>query len=266
MILTDDHAHMDYFSNLDETIEDQKKNNVKFIITQGVDIATSKKALAMSKKYDIILAALGIYPPDVLAREMKEFPEHYPDSNPDDFLQKEPLEKAFSFIEQHMDDAVAIGEVGLDYKDKESNKDLQQWLFSKFITLAKKTHKPIIIHSRKAESDVLEMLASADLKTVVLHCFSGKKKLIEEANKRKYYFSIPTNVTRSELFQNIVRTVDISRLLTETDAPFLSPFKDGKPNVPKNIIESIKTIAKIKGMTEEETANAIFQNFQRLYL
>ena len=98
-----------------------------------------------------------------------------------------------------------------------------------------------------------------------MHCFCGKKNLIERAAKLKYYFSVPTNVVRAENIQNIVKMVPLSRLFAETDSPFLSPFKE-KTNEPAFIIESYKKIAEIKQMTLEEVKNNLFMNYQKLFL
>lgn len=268
MIITDDHAHleMDVYGDLDDFVNDQKDNDVKYIITQGIDLSSSKKALELSKKYDIVLAALGIYPPDTLAKDLETDSEVLgTNSKPEDLMSKDKLKDALKWIEKNLGKAVAVGEVGMDFKDANADKELQEWLFRKFIEMAIKYNKPIIIHSRKAEERVLEILGEYDYKKIVLHCFSGKKRLIQLAKERKYYFSVPTNIVNSEHFKMLVSMVDMSRILTETDAPYLSPFKDW-PNKPKNIIESLKTIADLKGMTVEETALAVFQNFQKLYL
>jgi TatD DNase family protein len=95
--------------------------------------------------------------------------------------------------------------------------------------------------------------------------FCGKKSLIEKAAKLGFYFSIPTNIIRAANFQELVKMVNINQLLTETDSPFLSPFK-GIKNEPAFVIESVKKIAEIKGFTVEDTANNIWLNYQRLFL
>lgn len=252
MIIVDDHAHIEEkwilkaYKSMNGFISTQESSNVKYIIAQSLNVETAKEVLELSKKYKIILPALGIYP--------------------DENLNETLIEQEFSWIKQNIKSAVAIGEVGLDYSYENFDKNLQLKLFKEFITLSKSTNIPLIIHSRKAERDVIEILIENDVKKAVLHCFSGNKKLIKKAQEKGFYFSIPTNIVKSQHFQMIVEMIDISRILTETDAPFLSPYNNDEPNEPKNIIESLKVISKIKKMTIEETANAIFQNFQRLYL
>jgi len=123
------------------------------------------------------------------------------------------------------------------------------------------------IHSRKAEKDVIELLECSSLKKsqIILHCFSGKKSLITKAASHGWSFSVPTNIVRAENFQSLVRNVDLSQLLTETDAPWLSPYKE-KRNEPAFVIETIKEIAKQKSLDSEEVANNIFMNYQKIFL
>src|SRR3989338_2767571 len=131
---------------------------------------------------------------------------------------------------------VAIGEIGLDFTYDEPEKQIVS--FQKLIALA--------------------------LKKVILHCFSGKVKLIERAEKLGYTFSIPPIVNHSQHFQDLVKKVSITKLLTETDAPFLSP-KKGERNEPAYVQISVKKIAEIKGMDAKEVEHSIFANYQRLF-
>jgi TatD DNase family protein len=97
-----------------------------------------------------------------------------------------------------------------------------------------------------------------------MHCFCGRLHLVKRIIKNGWYFSIPTNVVRSQQLQLIAEHAPLSQLLTETDAPQLSPYKDRR-NEPAFVIESVKAIARIKGLDETEVANAIYQNYQRLF-
>ncbi|MFP4189426.1 MAG: TatD family hydrolase [Candidatus Woesearchaeota archaeon] len=265
-MITDDHAHLDHewllnkYNDIESYLKIQKENGVKYIIANSVDRKVSQESLALSASHEIVLPAIGIYPIDELARETKK-----DDSQP--FIPDYGIvDEDMSWIKGNASRAVAIGEVGLDFSNPEADKRLQLYVFSRMIDVAISKSIPLIIHTRKAEAEVLELLERKKAKKVVLHCFTGKKNLIEVAKQNGYYFSIPTNVVRSQQFQMIVDKVDMSRILTETDAPFLSPFKDEEPNESRFISESLKTIAKIKGMEQDEVAKVIFQNFQRLYL
>ncbi len=247
MILVDVHAHLDhklFNGNVDKIIENSRKNGVKAIITNGVNPETNRIALELAEKYDIVKAALGVYPIDSLSVD---------------------IDKEIKFIEKNKDKLVAIGEVGLDYYWDKDHIDKQKQVFEKFIQLAERIKKPIIMHSRKAEADAVDILKTSRLKKVVMHCFSGNFKLVKEIDDNGWYFSIPANIVKSQQFQMITEKVNISQLLTETDAPFLSPYKD-KLNEPSFIIETIKKIAEIKQMDKEEVANNIFMNYQNIFL
>jgi TatD DNase family protein len=176
------------------------------------------------------------------------------------------LDDECRFIRNHRDEIVGVGEVGLDYKwsTSPSEQKQQRENFQKIIAFVEKLRKPIIVHSRKAENDCVDMLESSSLKNVQLHCFAGNKKLIRRAADLGFYFSIPTHVTRLQHFQMMSELVDISQLLTETDAPWLSPVP-GETNEPANVVEAVNIIAKHKAMPFEEVKEHIWKNYKRLF-
>ena len=253
MILVDTHSHLDRYKEPGPIIERAKSAGLRSIITCGIDKETNRKALEIAERYDIVRPALGIYPLDALGEERGAGVIF-------------DIDQEVDFIEKNTSKIIAIGELGLDYyngKDKERQKKV----FQKLLDLAKKINKPLSIHSRKAEKDVVQILESSSLKNsqIILHCFSGKKGLIKKAADYGWNFSIPANIVRAENFQSLVRNVNLSQILTETDSPWLSPFKE-KQNEPAFIIETIKEIAKQKGMDIEEVANNIWMNYQRIFL
>jgi len=251
MLLIDVHAHLDlkeFDSDLDEVIKRAETAGVKAIISNGINYKSNRKTLELSKKYSIIKPALGLYPDDAIK------------------LTEEQIQDELNFIEKNKDKIIAIGEVGLDYKycKKKQEQELQKEIFLKIINISKKINKPLIIHSRKAEPDVIDILENSNAKKVILHCFSGKLKLIKKAAELGFYFSVPTNITYSQHFQKLAEIVDINKLLTETDSPYLSPYKNRR-NEPSFIIEAIKKIAEIKNTDINETANNIFMNYQKVF-
>ena len=177
------------------------------------------------------------------------------------------------FIEENIKSkkCIAIGEVGLEYSEikdiNDTKKNIQKSCLKKFIHIAKKHDVPIIIHSRGAELEVVELLEEEGMKNhkVIMHCFSGRKHLVQRIRNNKWYFSIPCNVDRSLHFQQIVKDTPVEQLFTETDSPYLSPVP-GKVNRPDNVKHTIKKIAELKGMTPEETSNIIYANYQKLFL
>ncbi|BFI73114.1 TatD family hydrolase [Nanoarchaeota archaeon] len=248
-MIVDDHAHLFlYKEKSDEKIRENIEKGVKYIIENSTDKESINIVIEEAKKYDIIYYALGIYPEDV--ENMKE----------------EELDKIIEFIENNKDKKfVAIGEVGLDYAH-ETNEDLikkQKIYFEKFLELSEKLDKPIIIHARKAEQDVLDILTSYNNKRV-LHTF-WKPSLVNKAIDIGCYLSIPAIIYRDNGFQKIVKEAPIEFILTETDSPFLDPIEKGINNNSWKIIYSLQKISEIKNMDIKEVEEIIFNNFKKLY-
>ncbi len=270
-MLIDSHCHLDHFhykADLDSVIKRAKAADVKFILTNGVDYETNLLSLKLSEKYPIIKVALGFYPQDALDREAYFENE----KNKTNVLQKSEknLKDNLRLIEENKEKIIAIGEIGLDlYHGKDIEKQKKD--LKELIKLSIKLDKPIILHTRKAEKETLELLKEVNINPdkVVLHCFSGNKKIIKEAIDTGYNFSIPTNIVRAENFQDLVEICPLNKILTETDGPYLSPFKNEDAsfnrNEPAYIKESIKTIAKIKKISEKDIEDQIFNNFKRIF-
>ncbi|MFH1409017.1 MAG: TatD family hydrolase, partial [Nanoarchaeota archaeon] len=209
------------------------------IITNGTSSKDNRKVMSIADK--LIKPALGIYPEEAIA------------------LTEEDFEEELSWIKKQK--PAAIGEIGLDSTYPKIEKQKQRFIAQ--LELAKSLKIPAIIHSRKAESRILEVLKDLDTKKAVLHCFCGKLKLLDEATR--YKFSIPANIGYSTHFQEMVKRLSNNQLLTETDAPYLGPVKTQR-NEPKNVVFAVKKIAQLKGLTEEDMKNVLFQNYQALFL
>ena len=261
MILIDVHCHLDHAcfkDKLDEVLKRAEEAGLKAIITNGINPETNRISLKLAEKYKMIRPALGIYPIDALRKEIEEF--EYPVK-----FGEFDIDSELKFIEENKGKIAAIGEIGLDFvRSDEGQKKEQELLFRKFIELAKRIDKPIIVHSRKAELRVVEILEELKPKKVVLHCFSGRHHLVKRAIKNGWYLSIPCNIVRSEHFQKVVELCPLSHLFTETDAPLLSPYKE-RLNEPAFVVETIRKIAEIKQMDALEVANNIYQNYQRVF-
>ena len=173
------------------------------------------------------------------------------------------LEKEINTIRKNKNKILAVGEVGIDLKESD-NLEAQKKTFQKFIDLAIELDKPIVIHSRKAEAECIELLEKSGYKKVVMHCFCGKRKLIERIVENGWHLSIPTSVNNSQQFQDMVRAVPIEQLFCETDSPFLHPLKE-RDNEPANVIYSYKKIAEIKKLKLKEVEKKIEENFNRLF-
>ncbi len=260
-MLVDVHCHLDHkylHDQLDAVIDRARKAGVKYILTSGVNVTSNRNALEIARKYpDIVKFSAGLYPIDLLGNVAVEgLPR-----------QVEPIDidEEFKFITKHKEEVFAIGEVGLDAKYCADQMPKQKENLQKILAFVEKIKKPVILHTRKAEKDVLDMLESTTLKKVDLHCFMGNKKLIQRAADLGYSFSIPPVIVKLQHFQMLVEMVNIKQILTETDAPYLSPHSD-RQNEPAFVRETMKMIAKIKKITEEEAERNIFTNFQTMFL
>ena len=248
MIIADVHAHLDMIGEADRkaVVERAVAAGVKVIINNSVDPKSGRKSLELQQQFKIVKVALGLYPTEAPKMTAAE------------------VDKELNFIRRNKGKISAIGEIGLDYEQAGTNKEKQQLLFEQQLGLAKELGIPAIVHSRKAEKEVVETLIRCSCGKVVLHAFHGSLKLVKMAADAGFYITIPTNIERSSHFQAVVKQLPLSRLLTETDTPFLAAEK-GSGSEPAHIIKTIKAIAGIKGLTAEEIANVIYSNYQRLF-
>lgn len=249
MVFIDCHCHLDYFSDLEiaEIIVKARAANVGRILSAGISTKTNRKTLALSEQYPEVKVCLGIYPIDGIDMETKE------------------IDAEIDFIRKNANRMIAIGEVGMDYKETE-DRIVQEKNFRKFISLAVLLDKPIVVHSRKAEEKCIEVLEEMGAKKVIMHCFSGKKKLVERIIANGWFLTVPTSVARSEQFQELVKTVPLPQLLCETDSPFMHPAGyDAGKNDPSNIVASYEKIAELKGLPIGEVEKEIEGNFEKLF-
>lgn len=241
-MIIDVHAHLDHRQFDKDRAEVIKRAGDILIVNNGLNPESNRKTLELASKYSNIKAALGLYPIDAL---------------------KLDVDSEIEFIRKNKDKIIAVGEVGLDYHWEKEKKKEEKENFLKFIKLAEETKKPLIVHSREAELDVIEMLESSKIKNIVLHCF-GSLELVKRAIDNGFLLSIPANVTFSSHFQKIVESVELRNILTETDSPYLSPYK-GKRNEPANIVKAIEKISRLKKMSEEDVEEAVWDNFKNIF-
>jgi len=243
----DAHCHIEYYK--DEEVEDiinrAREAGISIILENGTNIEKNRRVLLLADKYPELKACLGIYPDDV------------------EQMTDEQINEELVFIEKNKDNIIAIGEVGLDFKSEDVDKERQIKTFEKFIRLAIKLDKPIIVHSRKAEKECIGLLKNHEAKKVLMHCFSGKLSLLSDIVANGWMISIPTSVKNSEHFRKVISLTPIHNLLAETDSPFLHPDKEMN-NEPANVIESYKMIAEIKKMPLKKVEDALEKNFERL--
>jgi TatD DNase family protein len=263
MILVDVHAHLTHESfkkDLHAVLERAKAAGVKAIIVNGVNEPTNREVLELAKMDPIIKPALGAYPIDALGLDLEG------ESGLTRPIKPINLDKELEFIKSQKDRIVGIGEVGLDFKvvKDPALQQKQKENFQKIIELSEKIQKPLIVHTRGAEKEVVEMLESSRVKNVDLHSFGARKSVARKAADLGFMTSVPPVCVRLEHYRMIVDIFNINQLLTETDSPWLGPVAMER-NEPKNVLESIKFIAKQKGFDEQEVANNVWLNYQRLF-
>ncbi len=240
----DVHCHIESYKDIREVVERAQNAGVGIILNNSVDLKSMKKSLALPDWFGEIKVALGVYPIEALK------------------LRDSEVDEIINFIRINRDKIVAIGEVGIDLKWS-SELEKQKKIFLRFVKLSKELELPIIVHSRKAESEVIEILENEKCNKVIMHCFSGNLSLIERCIKNNWMLSIPTNVVFSKTFTEIVKKVPIKNLLCETDSPYFHPFK-GKRNEPCYVVESYRKIAEIKGLELEDVEEQIYETFSNL--
>ncbi|MBT4165430.1 TatD family hydrolase [archaeon] len=246
MVFIDTHCHLEICKDVDKVIENAKAKDVGVIVTSGGDVKANRLALEFGERFEEVEVCLGIYPVDALKMSDVE------------------LDEEIEFILGVDEKIVGIGEVGLDLKHGD-DLERQILIFEKFIDLASRLGKVLVVHSRGAEKRAVEVLVEKGVKKVVMHCFCGGLDLVDRIVNNGWYLSIPANVVFDENFQEVVERIDISRLLCETDSPFLHPVKGSRNNEPANVIESYKKIAEIKGLDLGEVEVELEKNFKKVF-
>ncbi len=247
MVFIDLHCHIDMCEAKPEEIIKRARNaGVGIIVNSGINPERIRKTLEFVAKFKEIKASLGIYPVEMLELSEKE------------------IEEQFSIIRKNKEKVIAIGEIGMDLKEAQQT-EKQKKNFRRLIKLAIELDKPILVHSRKAEKECIDIIEEEGAKKVVMHCFSGNFKLVKKIIDNKWYLTIPTNVTCSEHFQKIAKEAPIEQLFCETDSPFLHPVKGERNNEPANVVESYKKVAEIKGISLKECEEKIENNYKRLF-
>lgn len=250
--LIDSHCHLDmeqFDSDRDEVIERSKENGLEYIINIGSDRDGNLKCLELSDKYLHIYSSVGIHPHDAKTLDDKLFDE---------------LKKWAKKLK-----VVAIGETGLDYHYMHSPKEVQIDAFKKHITLAKELTLPIIVHSREAKDDTLNILQKEAVWVPgVMHCFSGDGDMARKAIDMGFYISIagPVTFKNADSLRKVAKAIPDERLLIETDAPYLSPVpKRGKRNEPSYLRHTAQALADIRGVTLADIARITSHNAMRLF-
>lgn len=245
----DTHCHIfsEYYDDIDKVISECRDNDIDKIIINGCNIKSNIEVMELANKYDIVYAAIGFHP-----TELDDFKEEY-----------------FRFLEENINNSkvVAIGEIGLDYHYDNTDKEKQIMVFRRQLDIADKYNKPIIVHSRDSIQDTYNILKQYKVKGSI-HCFSGSVEMAREFIKLGYKLGIGGIITykNAKTIKEVVRDIDLSYILLETDSPYLtpSPYR-GESNSPKYIPLIAEAIADIKDVSIVDISRVTTANAEAIF-
>ena len=249
------HAHYDddrFAEDRDEILNGLPEAGIGIVINSGASVESTKDTVELAKKYNHVYAAVGVHPSEIA--ELDE-----------DFME---------WMKQHAswEKTVAIGEIGLDYYwDKEPEvQEKQRYWFGRQIELARETRLPIIVHSREAAADTMQVLKEHHAEEIpgVIHCFSYSKEMALEFIKMGYYIGVGGVVTfkNAKKLIETVEAIPLEHILLETDCPYMAPEPyRGKRNSSYYLTYVVEKIAELKGVTTEEVERVTEENARRLF-
>ncbi len=253
--IIDIHCHLtfkEYDADREQVIEDAEKV-LKGVVTSGVEPEDSKHALELAAMHEgFVFVTPGLHPIHVSERTDQEIGEYE------------------EFISDNKRKIVGIGEIGLDYhwvRDPLKIKRTKE-VFVEFLGLAKEFDLPVVLHLRGTGSEAIEeglkIVLDEDIRKAVFHCFTGKPQLAEQICEEGYYISLPASIVRSKSMKKVAKRIPLSLLLTETDAPYLSPTEEER-NVPQHVKVVYEEIAIQRKIDVHVAEEEIERNFERLF-
>lgn len=252
-MIIDTHAHYGdsrFDEDRDELLSSMQDAGVGLIVEVGAGVQSTKDAIALSERYEFVYAAAGIHPEEAAQVE----PEH--------------MEWLASLATREK--VVAIGEIGLDYHYEEPSREIQKKWFARQLELAAQVELPVIIHSREAAQDTLEIMEQHCDWTQggVIHCFSYSAEVAQIYLKKGFFLGIGGVVTfkNSRKLKETVQAAPLEQLVLETDCPYLAPVPNrGHRNDSKQLVHVVEAIAQLKGVSQEEILRVTQENARRLY-
>src|SRR5689334_17806947 len=258
MMFVDSHAHIDgpeFDADRTEMLERAQDAGVKIILNVGTGDPHSgvfERAIEMGRRHPHIYTAIGVHPHDA---------RHYDDA----------AEQKITHLFETTERVIAWGEIGLDFHYNNSPRDVQIEAFKRQLRAASDCGVPVIIHTREAETETIEILQSdytGAERRGVFHCFSGSRDLALRALDLGFAISFSGILTfrRADDLRAIAKEVPLDRFLIETDCPFLAPVPyRGKRNEPAYVVEVARCIAELRGLEIESVAELSRQNFETLF-
>ena len=251
-MLIDSHCHLYYepfISDIKATISESKKNKIDLLLSVSVDLNTAIINIDLANNYPEIYCSFGIHPNNVSKNKIENI-------------------QIIESLYKKSNKIIAVGEIGLDYY-RNKNKEEQIIFFKKQIQMASKLNLPLIIHTRDAENDTLNIIKENYYKNkFLIHCFSGSLEFAKSLLDCGCFISLSGIVTFQNAYnvQEVAKYIPLDRLLVETDSPYLSPYPHrGKINSPKNVFYVAKKIAEIKNISIENISNHTTNNFYKFF-
>ena len=247
-MFTDTHCHLykEYYDNLEEILNTAKENQINRYIVAGCDDISNKEVIELVNKYDNVYGNIGIHPENV---------DEYKDSD-------------IEFIKDNLDNnkIIGIGEIGLDYHYTKENKYNQIKLFETQLKIAQDLDIPVVIHSREATQDTIDILKKYNVKGVI-HSFSGSLEVAKIYIKMGFVLGINGVITfKNSNLKEVVKEVGLENIILETDSPYLTPHPyRGKQNSPKYILEIAKFVAELYDVSLEELSKITNDNINRIF-
>ena len=248
--IIDTHTHI-YDEQFQEDFDDVMKNikeQMEGIVSIGFDMESSLKSIELANKYDFVHAVIGIHPVDIKKYNTE-------------------IDKELERLALSEKKVVAIGEIGLDYHWMEDSEEVQKEGFRRQIELAERVKLPIVIHTREALQDTLDILKEYPGAGGILHCYPGSFQAAKPFLDR-YYIGVGGTVTfkNNRKTKELVKELPLDRIVLETDCPYLTPVPfRGKRNNPVYTSYVAEEIARIKEISTEEVIEVTTENAKKIY-
>lgn len=252
-MIFESHAHYDddvFDNDREELLISLREHGIDKVINVGASLDSCKITLQLMEQYPFIYGAMGVHPSET----------------------GELDEDSFRWLREQCaaDKVVAVGEIGLDYHWKEPEVPIQKLWFERQMELAREVKLPVIIHSREAARDTLDMMQALRAGEIggVVHCYSYTKEMAREYLQMDYYFGIGGVITfqNAKKLKEAVEYIPMDKILLETDSPYLAPEPNrGKRNTSLNLPYVAREIAAIKGISYEDVVRITKENAERLF-
>jgi len=263
MGIHDVHAHLTHprlIADSEAVLQRARAAGVTRIISNGLNPEDNAQVERLAHSDSIVLPAFGLYPIDAVLPEMHAMGVEYP-RQPGPWT----TDEAVSWVREHCEDAVAVGEIGLDgYWVPEELWSRQEEVFRSLVQIGIDADKPLIIHSRKRERRCFEILEEMGAKRANFHCFGGKVKLARRIAEAGFHLSVPANARRSESFTRMLETLPRTQLLLETDCPYLAPER-GATNEPATVAGTASYAAELWQEDSAAVQEQLETNFRTLF-